>query len=254
MVRAAGDLALDWFRRPIPVDVKPADIWDPVTDADRNVEAALRAALEERFPDTRIVGEEAGVSGSGDDTWIIDPVDGTRAFVAGSPLWGTLLGFIEEGRATAGWMHLPAMGETYAGGIDVEPVLTERDGSRRPLATAATPSLGEAVIGCTHPGMFTDPAERAAFEAVLAEAKSSRYGGDCANYGLVALGYLDAVIETSLADYDIVAHIPIVEAAGGVVTAPDGSQPLDGGFVVASANERLHEQILKIVTTHLEHR
>lgn len=257
-VRRAGDQALGWFRRTIPVDAKPGDRgWDPVTEADRTVEAALRAALAERFPDTRVIGEEFGESGAGDDVWIIDPVDGTRAFVAGSPMWGTLLGFVQNGRPTAGWMHLPALGETYigrpgVGGDGVDAIMIERSGERRPLRTAATERLSEAVVACTHPGMFSDEAERASFDAVLGEARSSRFGGDCVNYGLVALGFVDAVIETTLMSYDIAGIIPIVEGAGGVVTTVDGGSAVDGGYVVAAANRALHDRILSVINVELD--
>ncbi len=246
LVRAASDLSLQWYRVLDRIEDKGITGFDPVTEADRAVEAELRRGLSDRFPDHAILGEEFGSSGSGPFRWTIDPIDGTRAFITGQPMWGTLLGFQDHGRPAAGWMHIPVLNETFVGHRHCE--LTTAEGTRR-LSVSATEKLSDAVVLCTHPSMFAPGPEAAGFDRVAAEVKMVRYAGDCLNYGLLAMGLVDSVIENGLASYDIVPLIPIVEAAGGVVTDLDGNPPLDGGFVVASATPALHRQTLAALTS-----
>lgn len=241
LVRRAGDRSLRWYRALETVDNKRASGFDPVTEADRAVESELRAALGERFAGHEILGEEFGRSGGGPYRWTIDPIDGTRAFIIGQPMWGTLLGFQVEDRPLAGWMHLPVLGETFIGHGSCR--LRTAEGTR-PVRVRPTERLEDAVVLCTHPSMFTTDRQVAAFGSVAERARMVRYSGDCQNYGLVAMGLADAVVDNELAPYDIVPLIPIVEGAGGVVTDLDGNQPIDGGFVVAAATPALHETIL----------
>jgi histidinol phosphatase-like enzyme (inositol monophosphatase family) len=244
LVRQASRLALAWFRRDPQVHDKGEAGFDPVTEADRAVEDHLRAALAERFPDHEIVGEERGASGSGLYRWLIDPIDGTRAFISGNPLWGTLLGLQHDGRPVAGWLHQPTMDETWVAAGRA----TWHDSAqgRRALRTRDVTALADATVLCTTPAMFAG-AEADAFARVTAAARLTRYGGDCINYGLVAAGFADVVVDNDLAPYDIVPLIPILEAAGAVVTDRDGRPPLAGGFVVAAATPRLHAAVLDLV-------
>ncbi len=249
-VIAASRRSLEWFRRPVTVETKDTGRgWDPVTAADRAVEADLRAAITQRHPGDRVVGEEAGASGDpgAARTWWIDPIDGTRSFVTGNPLYGTLVGVRTAERALAGWMHVPAVGDTWvaAGGRGWATSEIGGEPSRRALSTSGTSRVAEAVVACTHPDMFTDPNEAAGFARVGRACRMVRYGGDCVNYGLVALGLIDAVVETGLAPYDIMALVPILQAAGAVVSTVDGDDALDGGFVVAAATEALHAQLIE---------
>lgn len=251
LVVAAGDRALEWFRREMPIRNKHTVVggYDPVTEADHAVEDDLRAALSERYPNDRILGEERGETGQGLRRWVIDPIDGTRAFVSGNPLWGTLLGLHEGDQVLAGWMHLPALGETYVGTVDE--CWLEHGGERRDLATRATRQLSDAVLCATTPEMFEGPGERAAFERVADRAQLTRFGGDCVNYGLLALGTVDLVIEAGLNTYDIMAVIPVIEGAGGVVTDRSGARAMDGGFVVAAATHELHAAALALVNQEM---
>jgi myo-inositol-1(or 4)-monophosphatase len=241
LVRSAGDRSLRWYRSLQSIDNKVADGFDPVTEADRVVESELRERLAERFPGHEILGEEFGRSGSGPYRWTIDPIDGTRAFITGQPMWGTLLGFQVDDRPVAGWMHLPVLGETFVGHRSCR--LHTADGVRT-VGVRPTERLEEAVVLCTHPDMFDPGPEADAFARVARRARMVRYSGDCMNYGLVAMGLADAVVENQLASYDIVPLIPIVEGAGGVVTDLDGNPPIDGGYVVAAATPALHHAIL----------
>jgi myo-inositol-1(or 4)-monophosphatase len=244
----AAAISLRHFRTEVVTDNKLGDLgYDPVTEADRGVEVLLREAIGAQFPEHRIVGEEHGTTGPADASawWIIDPIDGTRAFVSGMPAWGTLIGLVVDGRAVAGWMHQPYIGELFSG-IDGAGWL-ERGEERRSLRVRATTDLTAATMYSTHPSMFTTSDEQAAFERISSKVRMYRFGGDCYSYGLLAIGCVDLVVESSMQPYDIVPLIPIIEAAGGVVTDRDGALPLAGGFIVAAATPELHAAALALV-------
>jgi histidinol phosphatase-like enzyme (inositol monophosphatase family) len=262
MVRTASRLSLDWYRRPGSrqagrIDNKSAAGFDPVTEADRAVETELRRRLEERFPGHAILGEEFGLSGESRYRWVIDPIDGTRAFITGQPMWGTLLGLEVDGRPTAGWMHVPSLDETFIGHQPAPANGTETAaasgcvlivaGERRIATVSEVTELADATVLSTDPTMFASGWEAVGHREVADRAKLVRYAGDCLNYGLLAMGLADLVVENGLASYDIVPLIPIVEAAGGLVTDLDGAPPVDGGFVVAAATSDLHAETLEIL-------
>jgi fructose-1,6-bisphosphatase/inositol monophosphatase family enzyme len=155
LLAEAAALALQWFRRDLGVhDKGGARGYDPVTEVDRGIETLLREGLQARFPDHAIVGEEHGTSGPADAraSWIIDPIDGTRAFISGAPEWGTLVGLRLDGRPAAGWAEIPYLGERFAatGGEG----WFRRGSERRPLRTRAHATLADAVLRCTHPAVF----------------------------------------------------------------------------------------------------
>jgi histidinol phosphatase-like enzyme (inositol monophosphatase family) len=244
----AAAIALRYFRTDVAADDKGgAGRYDPVTAADRGIEELLRAGLSARFPDHQIVGEEAGTTGPPDAParWLIDPIDGTKAFVTGVPGWGILIGLIVNGEAVAGWAHQPYLRETFSA-IDGAGWF-ERGEERRPLRTSATRALDQATLYATHPGMFATDQERAAWRRIAPAVRMQRFGGDCYSYCMLAVGFVDLVIENQLNAYDIVALIPIIEAAGGVITNRDGRSPVDGGFVIAAATPELHEAALALI-------
>lgn len=241
MVRASSAGSLQWYRRLDRIDNKSTAGFDPVTEADRAVESQLRAMLGDRFPGHAILGEEFGLSGRGRYRWVIDPIDGTRAFITGQPMWGTLLGLQDRGVPVAGWMHLPVLDETYIGHRHCR---FRADGATTTINVSATEELAEAIVLCTHPSMFASGPEAERFASLAAAVKMVRYSGDCVNYGLLAMGLADLVVENGLAEYDIVPLIPIVESAGGVVTDLAGRPPVDGGYVVAAATPALHAAAL----------
>ncbi len=251
IVRSASRRSLQWYRQPsLTVDNKLEQGFDPVTEADRAVEDELRAALGSRFGDHAILGEERGLTGSGPVRWTIDPIDGTRAFVTGQPMWGTLVGLQIDDEPIAGWMHQPVLDETHvatpAGG---HLLLGEvGSGERRPMVTRSTTNLAEAVMLTTSPDMFAPGDEAERYAELVAATRLVRYAGDCANYGLLATGMVDLVVENGLAAYDIVPLLPIVAAAGAVITDLDGRLPVDGGYVVAAATAELHAAALDLLT------
>ncbi|MGH1493289.1 MAG: inositol monophosphatase family protein [Acidimicrobiales bacterium] len=248
MVRSASVLSLEWYRQiDNRIDNKASAGFDPVTEADRAVESDLRRRLSERFPGHAILGEEFGTTGGGRYRWIIDPIDGTRAFITGQPMWGTLLGFQDEGRPVAGWMHVPPLNESYVGHTECSFITAD---ARRTVTVSGTTALAEATLLCTHPTMFAAGWEAAAFAELADQVKLVRYSGDCLNYGLLAMGLADLVVENQLANYDILPLIPIIESAGGIVTDLDGKLPVDGGFVVAAATGELHDAALGMLNAN----
>ena len=247
VLQEAGSIALRYFRRSLTVHDKGHDgHFDPVTEADREIETHIRARIRARYPEHGILGEEHGEHGSASRvSWIIDPIDGTRAFISGVPAWGILLGLREDARCVAGLVHQPYLEETFVGGPGG--AWLSRRGERRALVARPGSHLAQAILYCTHPSMFERESDLAAFQRIAAACRLMRYGGDCYSYCLLALGCVDLVIEGGLQPYDIQPLIPIIEAAGGVVSDARGESAASGGFVVAAANRELHREVLELL-------
>ena len=246
-MQGAGAVALRYFRQPLEVENKLAEgNFDPVTCADRAVEAFLREELGRRFPDFGVIGEEDGVTpGTSDINWVIDPIDGTKAFISGFPTWGILLGLQQGDQVLVGLMHQPVTGELFYG--SAAGAFLQHNGATIAIQTRQSTHLEEALLYCTHESMFANEDNLARFRQVAAQARLQRFGGDCYSYCMLALGQIDLVIEDTLQPYDIVPLIPIIEAAGGVITDVQGNSPVTGGFVVAAANKQLYEEVMALL-------
>lgn len=241
----AADAILPLFRRHGPVDNKSqVGAFDPVTEADRAAEQVVREAIAERWPDHGIDGEEFGdTNPDADYRWIIDPIDGTRAFIMGMPMWGTLIGLAHRGRMVLGMMHQPFTGERFWNGEDGARYRGP-DGERA-IETRACAALAEATLTSTSPDLFATADDKARFEALAEDVKMRRFGGDCYAYCLLAAGHVDLIVESGLKPYDVAPLIPIVEAAGGRITSWDGGDPAAGGQVLASGDPALHDEALR---------
>ena len=239
----AGKAILPQFRRPIAVDNKKAGTdYDPVTEADRAAERAMREEIGRQYPAHGILGEEFGLKPGDGLTWVLDPIDGTRGFVMGLLHWGTLVALFDGQRPVVGVIHQPALDETFAG--DGITAVFAQGGGRRALATRPCSDLGRALAGTTAPEMFRTDRQNRGFERIRQATRGMRYGTDCYLYAMLALGLADLVIESSLKPYDVQALIPVVEGAGGVITDWDGGNPAMGGDVLATGDPRLHELAL----------
>jgi myo-inositol-1(or 4)-monophosphatase len=243
----SGAIALEYFRTPMRIgDKSIGAAFDPVTRADTEIEAFLRNEILRRFPDHGIIGEEAGAHApDAHEKWLIDPIDGTRAFMSGMPAWGTLLGLIVGDRAEIGVVHQPYLRETFYG--DGSDAWLRRDDEVSRLHARELDRLENAVLYSTHPDLFRTREERDAFDRLAARVRLMRYGGDCYSYCLLAMGQIDLVVEAGLKAYDIVALLPIVEGAGGVVTTWAGTDASEGGRIVAAGDARLHARALEIL-------
>lgn len=244
-VAAARSLPL--FRsRTLRAENKSGTGFDPVTEADREAERAMRALLAADRPDDGILGEEFGPQeGRSGLTWVLDPIDGTRAFLSGATTWGTLVGLDDGEGPILGIIDQPYVRERFMGGAGRAEMV--RDGAGTTLATRACAALGEAILYSTYPEIGT-PAERAAFESVRDRVRLTRYGFDCYGYALVALGQVDLVIEAGLQPYDIAAPQAVIEAAGGIVTDWQGRSPHRGGRVLAAGDARVHAAALALLS------
>ncbi len=229
----------------LAADNKDAAGFDPVTEADRAAERAMRDLLDRLRPDDAILGEEYGSkAGTTGLTWVLDPIDGTRGYIAGTPTWGTLIGVTDAEGPVFGLIDQPWTGERFAGGFGVAAM--SRADAVTPLKSKATTALDAAILFTTFPEVGT-PAERAAFARVAARCRLVRYGMDCYAYALVAAGQIDLVIEAGLNAYDIAAPIAVIEAAGGIVTDWEGGKVHHGGRAVAAANPAIHAAALAVL-------
>ncbi|HRD28854.1 MAG TPA: histidinol-phosphatase [Caulobacter sp.] len=235
--RASAGVILPLFRADHGLENKLHGGFDPVTEADKGAERAIRALIAHRYPDHGVIGEEYGEDRpDAEFVWVLDPVDGTRAFIAGLPLWTTLIGLRHEGRPVLGSIGQPYIGELYIGGAATGSRLMSR-GREAPLRVRACPKLTDAIICTTDPDILTGP-ELGAWTQVRAAARLARLGLDAYGYAMVAAGTMDLALDTGLKVWDVEAVIAVVEGAGGVCAHWDGSSAMSHGGKFAFAGDR----------------
>lgn len=243
MADVAREVTLGYFRTDhLATQNKLDKGFDPVTRADRESEQAMRAILEKRRPQDAILGEEYGPkSGTSGLTWVLDPIDGTRGFMSGTPTWGVLIALSDENGPIFGVVDQPYIGERFTGGLGdahyVGPL------GKRALGARSTKELADATLFTTFPEIGTNE-EGTAFQRVAKQVQLVRYGMDCYGYALLAAGQIDLVIEAGLQAYDVHAPIAVVQAAGGIVTDWSGQPAHNGGRVLAAATPELHRAAL----------
>lgn len=246
MAEAGARAVRPYFRSAsLAADNKAVDGFDPVTEGDRAVERAMRSVLAERRPEDAIRGEEYGVqSGTSGLTWVLDPIDGTRAFLIGAPTWGILIAACDDDGPILGLIVQPHTGETWIGGLGACELVSST--GKFPLRTRAARPLNAALLCSTFPEIGSSE-EHTAFTRVAQQVRLVRYGLDCYAYGLLASGHIDLVIEAGLQDYDICSPAAVVSAAGGVVTTWSGDAPHKGGRIIAAANPDIHAEALALL-------
>jgi len=247
----SADVIMPHFRKISAVENK-ADpgFFDPVTEADRAAEQVIRAEVETSLPSHAVLGEEFGLQpaangGRAEYCWIVDPIDGTRSFISGVPLWGTLIGLKHNGRMILGMMNQPFTGERYWSGA-TGAMYRGPDGEKE-ISTRSCAQLSKATLLATGPEFFSNADDLAHFEALSDKTNLRRYGGDCYCYCMLAAGHADLVVEAGLASYDIAALIPVIEKAGGRITTWEGKTATEGGRIIASGDPALHDAALKIL-------
>ena len=246
---AASEAILPFFRTGVVTDDKSrGGRFDPVTEADRAAEVVMRGMIEATFPGHGIIGEEFGSAReTAEYVWVLDPIDGTKAFISGLPTWGVLIGLLHKGNPCYGMMVQPFTRERFVGdGTQATwrgPGLAGSTRDKRRLMTRKCSTLKEATVMTTSPLLYADD-KIEALRRIESEARLVRYGVDCYAFAMLAMGQIDCAIESGVQPYDVVALIPIVEGAGGVMTTWTGGDASKGGDVIASGDPRLHEEAL----------
>ncbi|HVY56765.1 MAG TPA: histidinol-phosphatase [Xanthobacteraceae bacterium] len=246
LATVSADAILPFFRTSITVEDKSkGGVFDPVTAADRAAEAAMRTLIRRTFPDHGIIGEEYGNERTDAEyVWVLDPIDGTKSFIAGMTAWGTLIGLMRLGEPVFGLVHQPFMRERFSG--DGGAARYRGPAGDRDLIVRPCAGLEHAVLFTTSPRLMNE-ADRAAFARVEESVLLSRYGGDCYAYCMLAAGHIDLVIETEIKPHDIVALVPIITGAGGVITTWEGGPVEAGGRIIAAGDARVHAAARKIL-------
>jgi len=245
LASASGETILPFFRTALAIDNKQAGGFDPVTAADRAAEHTMRALIRQNFPEHGILGEEYGSEhADAEYVWVLDPIDGTKSFIAGMVAWGTLIGLMRFGEPVFGMMHQPFTRERFSG--DGGAARYRGPAGNRDLHVRACATLRDALLFTTSP-LLMNAADRAIFGRVEDAVKLSRYGGDCYAYCMLAAGHIDLVIETEIKPHDIVPLIPIIVGAGGIVTTWENGPAQGGGRIIAAGDARLHAAALEML-------
>ena len=245
LASVSGETIRPFFRTALGIENKSSSGFDPVTAADRAAEAAMRTLIKSTFPAHGIVGEEFGPDRpEAEYVWVLDPIDGTKSFICGLPVWGTLIALTRRGEAIYGMMHQPFIREYFSG--DGRGARYRGPAGARELQVRACAELRDAILATTSP-LLMNEADRQSFGRVENEVRLSRYGGDCYAYCALAAGHIDLVIETELKPYDILPLIPIIEGAGGVITTWENGRPHSGGRIIAAGDRRAHAQAMALL-------
>ncbi len=245
---ASGAVIRPFFRQRIAVEAKEREghKFDPVTEADRGAERAIRELIARERPHDAILGEEYGETpGTSGWRWVLDPVDGTRCFITGRHEWGSLIALEKDGAPVLGILDQPVLGERYIGVNGKSELRTQ--GTVTTLQSRQCADIGEAVLCATDPSAYMTQAQQAAFGRVKAQARLTRYHGDCYLFGVLALGFVDCIIEAGFKAWDVAALIPLVEGAGGIITAWDGGDCRDGATILACGDARVHAQAIRLL-------
>jgi myo-inositol-1(or 4)-monophosphatase len=246
LAAVSGETILPFFRTALAVDNKKAGGFDPVTAADRAAEQAMRALIRKNFPNHGILGEEYGSEHTeAEYVWVLDPIDGTKSFITGMVAWGTLIGLMRFGEPVFGMMNQPFTREKFSG--DGGAARYRGPAGNRELRVRPCTAIGEAILSTTSP-LLMNKADRASFARLEDRVRLSRYGGDCYAYCMLAAGLIDLVVETEIKPHDIVALIPVITGAGGIVTTWENGPAQAGGRIIIAGDAHIHEAALEILS------
>jgi myo-inositol-1(or 4)-monophosphatase len=242
----AGKVVLPLFRTSAVIHNKMDRGFDPVTEADRSAERAMRELIEKTYPDHGITGEELDDKPPNSEfNWVLDPIDGTRSFICGMPTWTTLIALTFRGKAVLGLVSQPFVQEIFIGGIYGS--WSENIAGRRRLAVRSAPNIAEAILTTVAPEIYQSEKQRRVLEALRSRTRMTRFGGDAYFFAMLAAGFVDIAMDAGLETYDIAALVPIIEGAGGTITTWEGCEATGGGDIIAAASPALHEAVLEII-------
>jgi myo-inositol-1(or 4)-monophosphatase len=246
LAAVSGEIIRPFFRSALSVENKSrSGGFDPVTAADRAAETAMRALIKKTFPAHGVIGEEFPPDQpDAEYVWILDPIDGTKSFICGMPAWGTLIALTRHGEPIYGMMHQPFIREQFSG--DGAGARYRGPAGGRALRTRGCAELSDAIMLTTSP-LLMNEADRHCFARVEQAVRLSRYGGDCYAYCVLAAGHVDLIIETELKPHDVLALIPIIQGAGGIMTTWENGRPNEGGRIVAAGDARVHAQAMELL-------
>ncbi len=235
------NISLSYFKKKLKVQSKDVKGFDPVTIADVNIQKKINKMISINFPDHSVIGEEASIKKTSDYEWCIDPIDGTKSFIQGFPVWGTLISLSRDKKIILGIVDIPVLDERYVGHSNISYKIIK--GKKSKLRTGKTSRLRESILNTTSPYLFANKNDQKIFEKVAKEVKTIRFGGDCYNYCLLADGFVDIIIESGIKPWDIRALEPIITNAGGKLKTWEGNKIFNGGRIVAAANNQLFKKV-----------
>ena len=241
----ARKISLKYFKKKLKIRSKDFNHFDPVTIADINVQNKINKIINKHFPKHSILGEENSIERVSDYQWCIDPIDGTKSFIQGVPLWGTLISLSKKGKIILGIADIPALDERYVGYSKVSYKIIR--GKKTKIKVRNIIKLKESILNTTSPYVFESKKDQRVFERLVKEVKSVRLGGDCYSYCLLADGHVDIILESGLKPWDIRALEPIIINAGGELNTWENEKIFDGGRIIASANKKLSSAVLRII-------
>ena len=241
----ARKISLKYFKKKLKIRSKDLNNFDPVTIADINVQNKINKIINKYFPKHSILGEESSIESVSDYQWCIDPIDGTKSFIQGVPLWGTLISLSKKGKIILGIADIPALDERYVGYSKISYKIIK--GKQTKLKVRNIIKLKESILNTTSPYVFASKKDQKVFERLVKEVKSVRLGGDCYSYCLLADGHVDIVLESGLKPWDIRALEPIILNAGGKLNTWENEKIFDGGSIVATTNKKLNNDIFQLI-------
>ena len=241
----ARKISLYYFKKKIKIVSKQDEYFDPVTIADINIQEKLHKLIEKNYPQHSMLGEEESIIKDSEYEWCIDPIDGTKSFIQGVPLWGTLISLSKNNKIILGIADIPALDERYIGYEKIAYKVINK--KRSLLGVRRKVDLKNSILNSTSPYVFASKSDQKKFERVAKEVKSTRLGGDCYSYCLLADGHVDLVIESGLKPYDIRALVPIIQNSGGVIKTWEGKNVINGGRILASTNKKLFLETQRIL-------
>ena len=241
----ARKISLKYFKKKLEINSKEKNIFDPVTIADISIQKKINNLISQRYPSHSILGEEESIIKESEYEWCIDPIDGTKSFIQGVPLWGTLISLAKKNEIILGIADIPALDERYVGYLNKSYKIIK--GKKSYLNVKNNFNLSECILNTTSPYVFENKSDQKSFEKLSKKVKSTRLGGDCYSYCLLADGHVDVVIESGLKPWDIRALVPIIKNAGGIIKTWENNEVISGGRIIACNNKKLFKSIVKVI-------